>query len=91
MSLEKGQFSAGVKAVAGPPEEAPRGDRRVGGHEGGGCEGTEKKKGHVASATPSFLFCISSSHLCFFFPRHYFFLSPPKSLSILLPISKLTI
>lgn len=44
MSLEKGQFSAGVKAVAGPPEEAPRGDRRVGGHEGGGCEGTEKKK-----------------------------------------------
>lgn len=90
--MEKGQFSAGVKAVAGPPEEAPRGDRRVGGHEGGRCEGTEKKKkGHVASATPSFLFCISSSHLCFFFPRHYFFLFPPKSLSILLPISKLII
>lgn len=59
MSLEKGQFSAGVKAVAGPPEEAPRGDRRVGGHEGGGCEGTEKKKKRPC--------CLSDSILSFLY------------------------
>lgn len=88
VSLEKGQYSVGVKAVAGPPEEAPRGDRRVGGHEEGGCEGTEKEC--PCSLSDSILFCLSSSHLVFLSPS--LFLSfPPNSLSILLPISELII
>lgn len=76
MSLEKEQYSVGVKVVAGPPEEAPRGDRRAGGHEEGGCEGTEKNA-HVASVTPSFSVLV---HLVsvFSFPFIVSFFSPQQ-------------
>lgn len=78
MSLEKGQFSAGVKAVAGPPEEAPRGDRRVGGHEGGGYEGTEKKKAMLPQRLHPFFSVLVHLISVFSFPVIISFFPPQK-------------